>query len=300
MFNLYSSNSNGRNDKMKSIIIYTHDGKFHNDETLAVAVLMETHHVLDVVRSRRKEYPKGYAMVSVDVGGVYDPNHNCFDHHQSDCFEVFNETSEVPMASAGMVWKKYGPEFLDNDQSAINYVYERLFKAVDAQDNGITIDSKPIFQTEYLNPSWDSSSNGDDEFMKTVDIYRTLLRAVIERAKAEARSTLTLNVAMCSDLSQEDILVLPQYIPWMSQIGNDHTFKLCIFPDKFSKEWRISTIPVDVDVKFGPNRIDIPAEWVENPPSLTTFVHKGRFLMGVDKNATIEEVLMIAKAIINQ
>jgi uncharacterized UPF0160 family protein len=281
--------------------IYTHDGKFHNDDCLAVAVIMEIFHgMVMVMRGRMKEYPKGNDIILVDVGGIYDPDENCFDHHQSGCFETYNKTSEVPMASAGMIWKKYGDTFFyDKNLKLVDYVYDLLFKAVDAQDNGVIIDTKPMFQVEHLNPPWDYESDGDKEFEEAVEIYRTILRSIIERAKAEVRSYSILYDAMWSDLSQEEILVLPQYIPWMSQIGNEHTFKLCVFPDKFSKEWRISTIPIDVDVKFGPNRIDIPMEWVTSPPPLTTFVHSKRFLMGVDKNASIEEVLMIAKAIIN-
>lgn len=323
MFNLYSSISNGRNDKMKTVeeaptmahyvikeimressnkIILTHDGKFHNDDCLAVATMMIVHSYLPRInRCRMKEYPTSEDYIIIDVGGIYDPDNDIFDHHQVGCNETYNENFDVPLASAGMVWKKYGQYLVkDGDPRKLEYVYDRLFKAVDAQDNGFIINDKPVFQVDYMNPTWDSTSDGDYEFGEAVEIYQTLLLAVIDRAEAEFRSISILNDAIWSDLSEPDILVLPQYIPWMSQIGNDHTFKLCVFPDKFSKEWRISTIPVDVDVKFGPNRIDIPAEWVENPPPLTTFVHKARFLMGVDKKASIEEVIMIAKAIINQ
>lgn len=283
-------------------IILTHDGKFHNDDCLAVATMMMVHSYLPRInRCRMKEYPTSKDYIIIDVGGIYDPENDKFDHHQDGCNETYNEKSAVPLASAGMVWKKYGCHLIeDGDPRKLEYVYDRLFKAVDAQDNGLIIEDKPMFQVEHMNPSWDSSSDGDYEFRKAVEIYQILLRSVIERAEAESRSASILNEAIWSDLSQGDILVLPQYIPWMTQIGNEHTFKLCVFPDKSSGDWRISTIPHDVTVKFGPNRVDIPVEWVTSPPPLTTFVHSKRFLMGVDKNASIEEVLMIAKAIINQ
>ena len=42
--------------------------------------------------------------IVVDVGGIYDP--------QKDFFDSFDEICEVPLSSAGLVYKKYGPELI--------------------------------------------------------------------------------------------------------------------------------------------------------------------------------------------
>jgi uncharacterized UPF0160 family protein len=87
--------------------------------------------------------------IVVDVGGGYDPSSRLFDHHQKDCNEKF-DNGEVKLSSAGMVWKEFGKIFIDlhltetfeKDEKqyiideAYLMIYEKIFKEIDAHDNG--------------------------------------------------------------------------------------------------------------------------------------------------------------------
>ena len=70
--------------------IGTHNGSFHCDEALGVALLRRTAAYADakVVRSRNQEVLDKCDVV-IDVGGVYDPAAARFDHHQKEFNDVF-------------------------------------------------------------------------------------------------------------------------------------------------------------------------------------------------------------------
>lgn len=70
--------------------IGTHNGSFHCDEALGVALLRRTAAYADakVVRSRNQEVLDKCDVV-IDVGGVYDPATSRFDHHQKEFNDVF-------------------------------------------------------------------------------------------------------------------------------------------------------------------------------------------------------------------
>lgn len=71
--------------------IGTHDGTFHCDEILACFMLKQLPEFKDseIVRSRKDEVLKDCDVV-VDVGGVFDPETNLFDHHQQTFQETFS------------------------------------------------------------------------------------------------------------------------------------------------------------------------------------------------------------------
>lgn len=43
----------------------------------------------------------------LDVGGVYDPNHDRYDHHQKGFEEVFGHGFNTKLSSAGLVYKVF-------------------------------------------------------------------------------------------------------------------------------------------------------------------------------------------------
>lgn len=78
--------------------IITHNGIFHADEVVAVALLKyHLEGVGEVIRTRDHELIRMASKTSyiIDVGGVYDNNNYMFDHHQD---------ASLP-CSAVLVWK---------------------------------------------------------------------------------------------------------------------------------------------------------------------------------------------------
>ena len=118
--------------------IYTHSGQFHADEACACALLrIAARKKLPIVRTRDEDVlaaalPTDYL---VDVGGVYDPKTQRFDHHQ-DTFEEHYPGSKTKMSSFGLVWLRYGEELVGSSEAAKSF-YFRFVEGVDAHDNGV-------------------------------------------------------------------------------------------------------------------------------------------------------------------
>jgi len=88
------------------MIIATHSGKFHADDVWAAAVLNLMFPGSELLRTRDPAVI-AHADFAVDVGGVWDPEKGRFDHHQKGFQGA--RASGVVYASAGLVWKEYGP-----------------------------------------------------------------------------------------------------------------------------------------------------------------------------------------------
>ena len=107
--------------------IITHNGAFHADEVFAVAMLMQANSCFDatVIRTRdiaiiaaAQNDPKQYV---VDVGGVYTPNINNYDHHQD---------LSLPSA-AGLIYQHvFKQAIFDRAQP----FFEQFINAIDAID----------------------------------------------------------------------------------------------------------------------------------------------------------------------
>lgn len=70
--------------------IGTHNGSFHCDEALGIALLRRTSEFegAKIVRTRDQEALDKCDVV-LDVGGVYDAVARRFDHHQKEFSDVF-------------------------------------------------------------------------------------------------------------------------------------------------------------------------------------------------------------------
>ena len=89
------------------MLIATHDGSFHADETLACAIISFLYENCEVIRSRDPvELEK--ADIIIDVSGINDHKH--FDHH-SNAFNLSRDNG-IHYATAGLMWKKFGHDFL--------------------------------------------------------------------------------------------------------------------------------------------------------------------------------------------
>ncbi|KAG5071351.1 hypothetical protein JHK86_006562 [Glycine max] len=83
----------------------------------------------------------------LDVGGVYDPARDRYDHHQKGFEEVFGHGFSTKLSSAGLVYKHFGKEIIakelkvDEEHRDVHYIYLAVYKsfmeAIDAIDNGI-------------------------------------------------------------------------------------------------------------------------------------------------------------------
>lgn len=134
---------------MSKKTIVVHDGIFHCDELVAVALwlLANPGTVAEVVRSRNPEVIEAADLV-FDVGGKYD-GVKYFDHHQKNV--PTHKGTIIKYAAAGMVWeavkdqivKQYGisdcvglASDRNNIKTFVRRITENLILGIDACDNG--------------------------------------------------------------------------------------------------------------------------------------------------------------------
>lgn len=138
------------------ITIATHDGNFHADEILAVAILttLFPHH--NVIRTRDENVLEAMDIV-VDVGGIYDPVLRRYDHHLSS--PPVDRNGHL-FSSAGLVWLHYGKTYLTTigipKDAWVDKQYVDLLELVEKQiriqwiypvdraDNGVAQGPTPI------------------------------------------------------------------------------------------------------------------------------------------------------------
>lgn len=118
----------------KKIKVCVHDGNFHADDIFAVATLYMVYKGgIKIIRSRdEKDWDR--CDFVVDVGHVYDPEINRYDHHQVEGAGV--RENGVPYASFGLIWKHFGDKLVSS--SEIKEDIDKSFvQQIDASDVGL-------------------------------------------------------------------------------------------------------------------------------------------------------------------
>ncbi len=175
---------------MTKQLVVTHDGKFHADEVLAVAVLSLSlgEDNVEIVRSRDLEMI-AKADIVVDVGQVYSPEHNRFDHHQPEGGGV--RDNGIPYASFGLVWKHFG-EKLCGSKSVADEIESVMILPIDANDNGMSIIERAKEGVspydfhdaiDIFNPHASESLTHDAQFLKVVEMGKRVIEREIIKAR---------------------------------------------------------------------------------------------------------------------
>lgn len=152
------------------IEIATHNGPFHADDAMAVALMRLVHPDAAVVRSRDPGRLQR-ADVRLDVGGRADPATGDYDHHFAAAprraGHPGSDAPGTPLAATGLVWQQHAqdilralqrPEGSDGppaaaetsagaDRASVDlravaaWVDQQLLEPVDALDNGVPVAS---------------------------------------------------------------------------------------------------------------------------------------------------------------
>lgn len=284
----------------KNKICVTHDGSFHADDIFATATLSILNNGnIKIVRTRDKELiSKGDYVY--DVGGVYDPSVNRFDHHQMGGAGVrFNG---IPYSSFGLVWKKFGEKICGNKDIALK-IDEKLVQAIDANDNGVNIFEVNRGVAPYLvqdlffifRPSWKEKQDYDSSFKKLVSLAVDILKREIIQTKdrLEAESIVRDTYEKAED---KRVIIFDGNYPWFETI-DEYSEPLYVISQK-GEEWRAEAIRKD-KYKFE-TRKPFPIEWagkigeemakVSGVPD-AVFCHNGRFLIVAKSKEGIMELV---------
>ncbi|XP_065169004.1 MYG1 protein isoform X2 [Atheta coriaria] len=269
-------------------VIGTHGGVFHCDEALACFMLKQLPEYQDAeIRRTRDMGILDTCDIVVDVGGVYDPERNRFDHHQRD----FNHTlstvlphiknKNIKLSSAGLIYAHFGMQVIsevlknqnfqpDTDclQAVFLAVYDGFIEEVDAIDNGVPMYSEGMpkyrinthlsARIHRLNPEWNYPDEPTDKlFVKAMELVGAeFLEKVSESAKVWWPAREIVKCAIKTRLITHEsgaIIQLNERCPW-----KDHLMQLeeelgmkgelkFVIFHDSTDSWRVQGIPIQPD-----------------------------------------------------
>ncbi len=254
---------------MKTLV--THNGAIHADDLFAAAALAlyldSKGESYKIVRSRDKETIDGADYV-FDVGGVYDPVKNRFDHHQKK--GPGKRSNGVPFASFGLIWKHFGLDLCQGDKEVWQKLDTEVVCPIDASDNGLDV-SRGIFPGvgEYrasrtfliFTPTWQEENSIDEAFQNQVIEAKRVLRREIEVAKSDI---LGRKIIMDAYEKSKDkrIIELPNNFPrplyqdTLSRL-KEPIYMIC--KSRFSETWKIEAITKNPETME--SRKKFPESW---------------------------------------
>jgi len=282
--------------------LITHDGSFHADDVFACAILCillkKMGQRFKIIRTRDEELIKKGDYI-FDIGGVYDPEKNRFDHHQKGGAGKHDGVG-VEYSSFGLVWKKFGEE-LTGSSSVAKRVDEHLVQPIDAIDNGINICTPVIsgvfpydisFIVSMFNPSFKNiDSDHYNEFIKILPFAKNILLNEIEKSKDQEYIEKYISSVVEKKDKDSKILILDEYIPRVEiniQVVNYKDILFVLVPaNKKLESWKLLAVPNSIN-SFE-NRKNLPQTWaglkdkelqdITGVPD-ATFCHRGLFLAG--------------------
>lgn len=272
------------------ITVGTHNGIFHQDEVVTVALLSILHDNKIVVKRTRDINILCACDYVVDVGG------GDFDHHMSGGNGIRKNTT--PYASAGLVWKRFSKEILtiyNCPEKLICDISERIdeniIEDVDKIDNGILAHSLFDFVPLYI-PNWDEDFNKvDKSFNQALTLTIQILSTAIQKEIASARSCMLLEELIENNNSH--VLEIPsQYIDWKTSVIKANNTKytsidFVIFPYP-NGGYAAQAVPPSINEPFK-QRVPFPKEWA----GLTTTLPK---VSGIDTATFCHNNLFFARA----
>ncbi|XP_043716986.1 LOW QUALITY PROTEIN: MYG1 protein-like [Telopea speciosissima] len=274
----------------------THNGSFHCDEALGCFMIRLTDKFssAEIVRTRDSQMLETLDAV-LDVGGVYDPSRDRYDHHQKGFDEVFGHGFTTKLSSAGLVYKHFGKEIIAKELQADEghpdvhrlflAIYKSFMEAIDAIDNGVNqydTDQPPRFVNNThlssrigkLNLDWidpDQSAERENEaFKRAMNLAGS---EFLENVQYHARSWLPARTIVMESLAARrdidpsgEIMTLNSFCPWKlhlfeleEEMKIDPLIKYVIYQDERSKSWRVQAMAVSPD-KFE-SRKPLPSQW---------------------------------------
>lgn len=252
----------------KNKICITHNGTFHADDLFATATLSILNNGnIKIIRTRDPRIIATGDYV-YDVGGVYDPETNRFDHHQKG--GAGERDNGIPYSSFGLIWRKYG-EQICGDKEVANYIDRKLIQPIDAVDNGVDI-VKPIFEgvsyygadQVFLNfiPTWkENEGEIDSIFKKQVSKVVELLKREIEVAKSDTEAK-NIVLDIYNNSKDKQIIFLEKAFPrylYQKTLSKLPEPLYVVMPSGHSSMWKVEAVAKSPETME--SRKSFPESW---------------------------------------
>ena len=302
---------NYRKNYMKKTIkkLITHNGSFHADDVFACATLCiyleKNKEKFTIIRTRNEKIIENGDYV-FDIGGIYNPRLNKFDHHQKE--KAGKRENGIEYSSFGLVWKKFGKKLSGSDKVA-RLIDLELVMPVDAYDNGFDLVKKKHENFPYLiqdvfrimRPTWaETSLSNDKMFLRSVKIAKEILLREIIQNKDLVLAEKNI-ISIYKKTKDKRIIVLNKDYPYETILNHFPEPLFVIYPKTSGTFWGVKTLKEDI--KEFKSKKDLPLAWAglqdEDFQKVTgvrdvVFCHRGRFLAVAKTKAGAIKLAQIA------
>lgn len=293
----------------------THNGIFHCDEVVGIAILGILFKSIDshVVRTRDLNELKK-VNIAIDVGG------DVFDHH-SKAFNIRRATGEK-YASAGLMWREFGKRVIkctaaelgicidDKETQRIKEEIDKeIMLPIDDEDNPENVEKEFKEHTFSFIPKFLPTFLEEQEFniafMKAVHITTEFLEVIIKEKVVETAERPYLQSIVSNAVG--GILELPtQTINWLEEVlkyneSHNNSIKFVIFPYP-AGGFAAQCVPPSIEKRMS-QLVPFPKEWAgENEETLPKIsgikgaisCHNGRFFAKASTKKAIVDMCRIA------
>ena len=241
----------------------THAGQFHADDVFSAAFLTILNPDLEIIRSLT--IPDNFEGIVFDIGLGE------FDHHQND-----NELRDngIPYAAFGKLWRNFAPEKYGKELTI--RIDKKLIQYLDLFDNTGS-ENALAYAISLFNPTWDSDSNGDKEFLDAVEIAKQILIRMIDNEKKLIAAGLIVK-EIYEQSSNKQIIIMDRYYPYKDVLPETEAIYV-IYPSKRSgyvaQGVTINSHTIELKKSF-------PSEWKDHLPKHLKFCHNRLFLISSD------------------
>lgn len=286
--------------------IGTHDGRFHADEVMATAILMEIFEI-ELIRTRDTKI-----LDKLDI--VYDVGGGEFDHHG---VEKVYRTDGIPFAASGLIWNKFGGQVIKSKnpnvkeeeiEAIVKYIDRNLIEGMDALDNGVWIDTTeiPLMNISSIisgfNPNWKSDKDENEAFNEAVQFASSILNNAVNHRLSilKARDIVVMSY---EKRKVKELLILNRYCPYgeaLRDIDKNNEVLFVIYPRKDSYAMQTVRKEDREDKK------KLPKAWAgkrdEELAAVTgvkdaIFCHTGRFIAVA---GSLEGIMKMASIALNE
>lgn len=290
---------------IKDANFVTHAGKFHADEVFGTILLEKIFKNVKLIRLPEVDNIDLKDKIVYDIGGGE------FDHHQLG--GNGQRESGIKYAAFGLLWRKYGKEYLESIQASNIEECFRLFdknfvQFIDAGDNGQikyeNINIKLVTLSDIIegfNSNWNEEVDTDEKFIEVLAIARIIFDNKIESTISKCLAKEFVEDAI--EKSENGIMMLDKYMPYQEFIlesknkkANDILYVI------FKSNRRGYTIrAVTKELGSFESRKKFPKEWAglrnEDLQKVTgvktaTFCHNACFICVADE---LDDAIKLAK-----
>lgn len=280
---------------------YTHGGLFHCDEVTGYAIVTLARVCNGYVRLTDLNDIPTTGLVA-DIGRVYDPEVNLFDHHQ----DFLIRPDGYPYASAGLLWKQFGhlvvsqrttnsdPTFI---QKVVDEVDRVLIRGIDAHDadnayrltgkcsaGDVNVMSLPMVIGSFNSSDIQDRDEQDGRFSAAASLMKNVIISAVDSAAKYIQ-----DVDRFDEIAeiQGTVIVLPEPVSWKRIVCERFPNTLFVISPSGHPGNKYSMIAVPVS----PDSRELKRS-IERPEWFSGFIHQGKWIAGSNE---IDELLKLAE-----